>query len=495
MKIFTKASDQRERTKANRAKARIGWRPCRPVQRRFNTILGWVLGAGLATVSFCAALGQGYGPTDASNGVMPYAPVSPAPANRDMTISGGPSSPTAPMQSVRPASWPGAAPPVAPQQYPMRSPTPYAQGSALPAMGELKPCESAQIIARVGNDVILTSDVFLGIDELMTRFKEKIPEDQMETQRQQVVQEVTAGVRQLLDHINDADPGMAVDPQRRAIIMTLLRTQIETKLIFQDFRRTIPNESMPNIEQSIGRQFEQTELKTLLKKEKVQSNQELETRLRSRGSSLEREKRIFMEQIIRQQWVREQIKVDKEVTHEQMLTWYQGHLADFEKPARARWEELMASFTKYPSSEAAYAALAQMGNQILGGAPLTEVAKAQSNGPTASQGGLRDWTSKGSLVSEEMDRNLFGLPVGQLSPILQGPTGYHIIRVVERQERTRTPFLEAQKEIREKIHQDRVRKQYTEYVTKVQKLYPVWTVFDNVMKKAAPSAAEEPSRY
>ena len=489
----------------------------------------------------CAILADDTMPSGAGNGMMPFAPVSAASVSRDSGYGIVPGAPSKPTQSIRPESWPGGSdasagaadtrplnastypaptyyppypapnnyPPPAAGQYPNPAASPATGYSPMPPAGALGgpmqpqpapsadavPCESAQVLARVGNDVVLTSDVIAGIDDLIARNKDKIPADQVEAQRKQVVQEVTAGIQQLLAHINEPNPGAQVDPQRRAIIQQLLRQQIETKLIYQDFRRTVPTEGLPNIEQALTRQFDQTELKKLFSRENVQSRPDLEWKLRARGSSLDREKRMFMERVVSQQWIQEQIKFDKEVTHEQMLSWYQAHLVQFEKPARARWEELMASSSQYRSNEEAYAAVAQMGNQVLSGAPLAEVAKAQSAGPTAAKGGLRDWTTKGALTSEQVDRALFGLPVGQLSPILEGKTGYHIIRVIERQEPTRTPFLEAQKEVGEKIRQERTRKQYAEYVARVRKQFPVWTIFDDASKKVKPEDGEEPSRY
>jgi parvulin-like peptidyl-prolyl isomerase len=312
-----------------------------------------------------------------------------------------------------------------------------------------------------------------------------------------LVQQIDVGVKQLMAHMNDPDPASFMDAPSRNVLNQLVRMQVETKLIYQDFRRTVPAENLPNIEQALTRSFEQTELKSLMKREGVEARPDLEYKLRAKGSSLDREKRIFMERAISQQWIHQQIKLDEEITHEQMLAWYQAHLADYEKPARATWDELMVSFSKFRSDDEARDAIALLGNQVLAGAPLAEVAKARSDGPTAAHGGRRDWTTKGSLASEELDQTLFNAPIGQLSPIIRGKTGYHIIRVVERQEVTRTPFLETQKEIREKIRQDRTKKQYTEYVTRIQKQFPIWTIFDSENKKAAlaEKQKEEPSRY
>jgi foldase protein PrsA len=119
-----------------------------------------------------------------------------------------------------------------------------------------------------------------------------------------------------------------------------------------------------------------------------------------------------------------------------------------------------------------------MGNQVFAGAPFAEVAKVGSDGVEAADGGRRDWTTKGSLACEELDRALFGLPVGTLSPIIEGPNGFHIIRVTQREEPVVTPFLDTQKDIREKIVKERSEKQLREYLAKLEAHTPVWTVFD-----------------
>ena len=87
------------------------------------------------------------------------------------------------------------------------------------------------------------------------------------------------------------------------------------------------------------------------------------------GSSLERERRSFTQQVLVQQWVGQQVnRTDEEITHLQMLEWYQSHLKDFETPPRVRWEELMVRTANHPSRADAYAALARMGNQVAAGA-------------------------------------------------------------------------------------------------------------------------------
>ena len=326
--------------------------------------------------------------------------------------------------------------------------TPFTPEHRTPARTPMEPCEGAQILARVGSEVILASEVLPAIDELLARYKDRIPSYQLE-------------------------------PQRRLLIEQQLKVPIETRLIYLDACRKIPKENLPKIEKTLGEQFEKSELPKMMKDANVETRGELDQKLRGMGTSLERRKQAFVQRALAQSWVHEQLKLDEEMTYDEMLEYYRQHLEDFDRPVRARWEELMVRLSKYRSKEEAYAAIAQMGNQTLAGVPLAEVAKSRSDGPTASEGGVRDWTHKGSLVCEELDRALFGLPVGQLSPILESENGLHIIRVTERELGGRLPFAEAQAEIRPKIRQQRAKRQWEAYVARLREQIPVWTIFDD----------------
>jgi hypothetical protein len=231
-----------------------------------------------------------------------------------------------------------------------------------------------------------------------------------------------------------------------------------------------------------------------MKREKVTSQADLETALLAKGSSLDRERKIFQEQFIAQQWAQQQIKPDgEEITHQDMIDWYQSHIKEFEQQPRVRWEELAITFARHPNHDEAWATLAALGNRVLAGAPLAEVARSASDGATASQGGKWDWTHRDSLDSKAINDALFTLPANQLSPILESTDGLHIIRVVERQDLTRTSFLDAQKDVKEKIHKERFEKKYKEYVEELRKKFPIWTVFDASL--APPKSADDDDRY
>jgi len=412
------------------------------------------------------ALGQMCSAQDYPGGGLgntPMPPVAPtAPGDRDLPAVPGPPAQTP--AASRPSSWPGGSPS---ETLPSNSPQGFSPQrippvGAVPAV-DLKPFDQARIVARVGTEAILESDLIVrgGPPNF----------------------EVIGSVAEFVEANKDGIPPDQLDMQREMLMKRTLQGIIQSKMIFLDAKRTIPAEGWAQVESQLTKIFEEEELERMMKRAGVGTRQELNQKLLALGTSLEREKRSFIERSLVQHWVRQQIKPDEQVT-DQMISYYHSNLKEFTSPARAKWEELMVSYSKYPSKDEARDALAKMGNQVFTGAPFAEVAKAGSNGIMASDGGLRDWTSKGSLACKELDLALFGLPIGQLSPIIEGPTGFHIIRVTSREEEKVTPFSDAQVEIRKKILDNRAEKQYREYMAKVEEKTPVWTIFDGDASKA-----------
>jgi len=288
--------------------------------------------------------------------------------------------------------------------------------------------------------------------------------------------EVLPAAEEMAARIPEAEREFA----RKAFAVKLLRGHIETKLIYQDALRTIPAERLPEIEKQIGEHFEKEEVPKRIEKAGVGSRRELDEKLQSLGTSLERTKRAFVQRMLAMQWLRQQNDLDPDISYDEMLDYYEKHLADFETPARARWEHLTVRIPRYTDGSEAYNKLAHMGNQLIEGVPMTDVLAAQPDGTPECQGGAQGWITKGSLeVSKTVEEAIFGLPVGRFSRIFQDKDGFHIVRVLEREGAERTPFHEAQAEIREKLRELRRQEQVEAYLARLREQIPVWTVFDD----------------
>jgi hypothetical protein len=226
-------------------------------------------------------------------------------------------------------------------------------------------------------------------------------------------------------------------------------------------------------------------LPDLMKKLNVDNQRDLEVELSRLGSSLADVRRAFDERVIASEWIRSKVKVNEDVGPDEMVEYYRSHLTDYDYPSQVRWEELMVRKDRFKEESAAYAELAQMGNDVwkngtqksVRGPAFATIAKAKSDGFTAKDGGIHEWTTKGSLQCMAMDKALFTLEIGQMSPIIDSGPAYHIIRVLERKEAGRKAFVDVQGDIRDKLKEKRFQVEAEKYLTKLRSDARIWTVF------------------
>jgi parvulin-like peptidyl-prolyl isomerase len=312
--------------------------------------------------------------------------------------------------------------------------------------------DGCQIIARIDNQVVLACEMLWHVNFLIEQNQVQIPPHEIPRLREQLLKRELAAA---LDH----------------------------KLLYGEFRRNVPAENMPRIEESLLEHFQEREVPKLMKQLQVSSQQDLERELVRLGSSLADARRSFNEKAIAAEWIQSKVKINEEVSPDEMLQYYQSHLGDYEYKAQARWEELMVRKDRFSSSREAYAEIARLGNEVwnraqgLPGPAFAEVAKAGSHGFTAKEGGIQDWTSKGALKATAIDEALFSLQVGQMSPILESDEGFHIVRVLERKEAGREPFSEVQGKIREKLKDERFRAAIEHYLARLRREARIWTAF------------------
>jgi len=330
-------------------------------------------------------------------------------------------------------------------------------------------------VATVGFDVILARDVSLGVPKIRAYFAALLEENK---------DKVPRGVL-------EAEAHAAMESQIDAAMREQLKQKIETKILYLDAKRKAPAEGFEALKKFVLSKYESMALDDLMKKFGAKSRRELEEKVEEEwGITLEVHKQAFVETGVAQLWLREQIKPSQDVGHDELLRYYREHAKDFETPGRARWEQL--TVRKSPDPSAARAKLCTMGNQVLDGVPLAEVASAQSQGPTAALGGQWDWTTQGNLRSEVLDKAIFSahLPPGQLSPILEDEEGFHIIRVIKRVDAARKPFFDAQKEIREKILKQRQEEAKAALLAKLRRETPVRSAFLEEPERKPPAGRQ-----
>ena len=346
-------------------------------------------------------------------------------------------------------------------------PAPPVSSSSSSAEAALEPMDECQVIARVDGQVVLACEVIWQVNLRLEGQLDRIP------------------------------PGQE-DEIRKMLMQQYLMSMLDMKMLYADFRRKAPQADLAAIQKSLNDSFEEDELPQLMKRVDVQDEAELSDRLLALGTSVRAQRDDFYQRMIAQSWIRESVDVRREVTHEEMLTYYDEHATEYDYPTQAKWEELMVRFDKYPTKSKAYQALAKIGNDAYQAAvaqpdrtqaAFAAIAKAKSQGFNASSGGLYDWTTQGALAAERVDEAIFTLPIGEMSPILEGNRGFHIVRVLERKQAGRTPFTEVQTEIRDKIRDERFQVAINKKLDELRRNTRIWTLYTGDVDSAEYAAA------
>lgn len=373
----------------------------------------------------------------------------PAPSPAEVSIGDDSGTSEASVSDVRPASFtPESQPEYGRRPAPARVPEPVAappaktSAKALMA-GDIEISETT-ILAMVNSEPILAGEVLSMTEPRLQEALAKVPPSQMEN----ALKEVALA--------------------RKALLQQAIEPLIQRKILYQDAKRSIPAANYPNVEEQLTKEFEKR-VEQMMQKKGYVSRRQLEAEAAEQGNSLSQQKKAFIEELLAREFLSRNSSINEEIRREELLNYYRLHQEDYTQKCKVRWEQLMIKTSEFPSKEQARFAIGKLGNRILDGEDFATVAKTGSQGPTAKDGGKRDWTSQGSLVSKVLDEALFALPVGKLSSILEDDRGFHIVRVTERTEAGKTPFEDVQPDIRDKIKKERKEKAQQAYVEKLLK--------------------------
>lgn len=101
--------------------------------------------------------------------------------------------------------------------------------------------------------------------------------------------------------------------------------------------------------------------------------------------------------------------------------------------------------------------------QIKAGADFAELAKANSDCPSAERGGDLGFFSRGRMVPAFEDA-AFALEVGQLSDIVESRFGYHIIKATDRKDAETKTFEQVKDEVVQQLTQAKQRELVRQYI-------------------------------
>jgi peptidyl-prolyl cis-trans isomerase SurA len=302
------------------------------------------------------------------------------------------------------------------------------------------------IIARVNGDVILAQDVYNPIRGALGKAQQEMPASQFQQ-------------------------------YSRMMVEKQLRDLVDRQLLLQEAKRNLPEPMVKRLEAAADKEFGKR-IESEMKRMEVNTESELRRKLLETGESLDQIREFQRGSFVAQQYLRFQLDTRLQVSREEMVDYYNLHRDEFKQDGGVVWSEILVSTEKSGSREAALAKAQEIVMRLRDGADFAEVAKAESEGATAPDGGRWDMTTKGSYIVKSVDEELFRLPARKVSDPLEGPKGWHIVRVEEKRNGGETSFVDAQEEIRKKIREQKITKESQRYVQELVAKAHITTIFD-----------------
>lgn len=286
--------------------------------------------------------------------------------------------------------------------------------------------------------------------------------------RAEVVEEIVAKVNDDIitkSELDQAEQGVIADIYRRYAgkdldeqvknaKSMLLRRMIDEKILFHRAQRMYDMDKMGDV---ILRSFKE--------QQQIKSDQDLEKMLTQEGMTIADLKRRLIETYAPEEVLRFEVGDRVAVGDKEVDAYYAEHPDEFRVPAQATVREIVI-LADDASREERRAAAERIRERVAApDADFGAVAREVSEAGTRESGGLLGELKKGDLAAP-LDEQAFGLPVGQVGPIIETPYGFHILKIESRSEERLRTLDETREAVRSQLVERRYAKERKAFLDK-----------------------------
>jgi len=221
-------------------------------------------------------------------------------------------------------------------------------------------------------------------------------------------------------------------------------------------------------------------LDEIRKQMNLESMDDLEKAAQAQGVSFEDFKQNMRNQIITQKVIGQEVGSHIQVTKEEQQAFYDAHKNELQQPDSIRLSEVLiapqkpAGDGKTPAGEddpqqlaAAEAKAKEIVDQIRKGASFEELAKKNSNGPSAAQGGDLGEFKRGTL-SKELEDTTFSMKPGDVSDVIRTKQGFVILKVTQHTPAGIPPLKDIEPRVQEAVYMQKLEPALRGYLTKLR---------------------------
>lgn len=208
-------------------------------------------------------------------------------------------------------------------------------------------------------------------------------------------------------------------------------------------------------------------LDEIRKQNHLDSMEDLQKAVEAQGISFEDFKQQIRENVVTQEVISQEVGQRVSVSPAEIQAYYNAHQDEFQRPEQERLSEILIP-TANPDDAAQVADALKKANEVEGrlkaGADFATVAKADSGGPTAAQGGeLGDF--KAGQLAKVMEDATFPLHAGEFTDPIRTKQGWLILEVTQHEDAGLAPLSEVQNQIQETVGMQKMEPALREYMT------------------------------
>ena len=268
-------------------------------------------------------------------------------------------------------------------------------------------------------------------------------------------QEVIESVWQQNDELAKLD-GRARDAKQKELYTAALRKTIERELILDEMYTKLKKANKGVVIEEIKDMAvtaTDKQIREMKKRTGAKTDEELNGWLRIQGLTLPILRRQFERQIMSQQYVNSMLKEKgRRVGLAEIRDYYDKHPDEFKTPDRVTWQHVFVGYGNPPNPPAAFARIEAV-RQKAAGQDFAALSKQFDEGIAGKQGGFGAGNARGEVLPLDIEAAVWELKPGQMSGVIQAPTGYHLVKVVERDYAGVLPFdSKVQGKIRDKLN-------------------------------------------
>lgn len=358
---------------------------------------------------------------------------------------------------------------------------PHARSVAGPAklMKKLSPVLIAFVLIALASPILATGQM---VEEIVTRVNNQII----------TKSEYERSKDQLRDDVKQQDPANA-DKLYTEREPDVLRDLIDQQLLLEkgkDLQITGDTELVKQLDQ-------------MRKEMKLASMEDLEAEAKKQGISWEDFKQNMRNKIITQRVIGEEVGGHLSVTKEEEQKFYDDHQKELKQEESVRLAEILiapkaatpapAADSNAPAGANANGSNANAANanaqqaatddpaalsaaeakandllkQIRGGASFEEIAKKNSDGPSAADGGALGIFPRGKL-NKELEDKTFNLKAGEVTDVIRTRQGYVILKVLDHQMAGVPSMKDVLPKIQDALYYEKLQPALRAYLTKLR---------------------------